>query len=108
MVVGKLWGSLAGRHRLPWVVEMDAATEVATEAKRAADSALGQALSQPPKPRRKHRATKPQLLTRDQLDKRSNAAKQFDAIADGIAQDLGGEDQLSTVQRHLVEAFAGA
>jgi hypothetical protein len=31
----------------------------------------------------------------------------FDAIAEGIAKDLGGEAQLSTVQRHLVEAFAG-
>ena len=34
-------------------------------------------------------------------------AKQFDAIASSIAEDLGGEDQLSTVQKHLIEAFAG-
>jgi hypothetical protein len=47
------------------------------------------------------------LLTRDQLDKRTSAAQQFDAIARAIAQDLGGEDHLSTVQKHLVEAFAG-
>ena len=60
------------------------------------------------KPKRRHVATKPQLRSPDQLDGRSNAAKQFDAIADGIAADLGGEDQLTTVQRHLVEAFAGA
>jgi hypothetical protein len=32
----------------------------------------------------------------------------FDLIAMSIAQDLGGEAQLSTVQKHLVEAFAGA
>ena len=32
----------------------------------------------------------------------------FDAIAHGIANDLGGEQHLSTVQKHLVEAFAGA
>jgi hypothetical protein len=51
---------------------------------------------------------KTRLLTRDNLDKRTKASKQFDAIAEGIAQDLGGEDRLSTVQRHLVEAFAGA
>jgi hypothetical protein len=58
--------------------------------------------------RRSHRPTKLQPLTRDALDGRSNAAKQFDAIASGIAHDLGGSDRLSTVQRHLVEAFAGA
>jgi hypothetical protein len=51
---------------------------------------------------------KVRLLTRDALDGRTKARRQFDAIAEGIAADLGGEDQLSTVQRHLVEAFAGA
>ena len=50
---------------------------------------------------------KVRLLTRQSLDGRTKARKQFDAIADGIARDLGGSDQLSTVQRHLVEAFAG-
>jgi hypothetical protein len=48
------------------------------------------------------------LLTRKNLDGRTQAAKQFSAIAEGIAEDLGGSDHLSTVQRHLVEAFAGA
>lgn len=51
---------------------------------------------------------KTRLLTRANLDGRTKARKQFDAIAEGIAQDLGGEDRLSTVTRHLVEAFAGA
>jgi hypothetical protein len=51
---------------------------------------------------------KTRLLTRSALDGRTKARKQFDAIARGIAVDLGGEDQLSTIQRHLVEAFAGA
>jgi hypothetical protein len=50
---------------------------------------------------------KTRLLTRAQLDKRTAAAAEFDAIAKAIAQDLGGEDNLSTVQKHLVEAFAG-
>jgi len=50
---------------------------------------------------------KVRLLTRQSLDGRTKARKQFDAIADGIAEDLGGSDRLSTVQRHLVEAFAG-
>jgi hypothetical protein len=47
------------------------------------------------------------LLTRDVLDGRTQACRQFDTIARGIAQDLGGEGELSTVQKHLVEAFAG-
>ncbi len=51
---------------------------------------------------------KVRLLTRQSLDGRTRARKQFDAIARGIAQDMGGEDQLSTIQRYLVEAFAGA
>jgi hypothetical protein len=47
------------------------------------------------------------LLTRQSLDGRTKARREFDAIASGIAADLGGDDRLSTVQRHLVEAFAG-
>jgi hypothetical protein len=65
----------------------------------------------PATPVRKHRASKAikvRLLTRKSLDGRTRARKQFDAIANGIASDLGGEDHLSTVQRNLVEAFAGA
>ena len=51
---------------------------------------------------------KVRLLTRNALDGRTKARKQFDSIAKGIALDLGGEAHLSTVQKHLVEAFAGA
>jgi hypothetical protein len=54
------------------------------------------------------RRGKLRLLNRDNLDGRTKAAQQFDAIASGIAADLGGEEQLSTVAKHLVEAFAGA
>jgi len=32
----------------------------------------------------------------------------FDAIVTGIQSDLGGKDQLSTVEAALIEAFAGA
>ena len=42
--------------------------------------------------RRLHRATRPQLLTRDALDGRTNAAKTFDRIRAGIRADLGGDD----------------
>src|SRR5882672_2739131 len=51
--------------------------------------------------------SKLRLLTRHALDRRTRASKQAEAIANGIAEDLGGVDQLSTVQRHLIEAFAG-
>ena len=51
---------------------------------------------------------KQRLLTREALDGRTKAARKFDEIAGGIAQDLGGDDNLSTVQRRLIEAFAGA
>lgn len=58
--------------------------------------------------RRRRRGTKHVLLTRDALDWRTNSFKAFARIADGIAADLGGAANLTTVQRHLVEAFAGA
>jgi hypothetical protein len=60
------------------------------------------------KPYRLHRATKPQLLTRSQLDGRTNAAKYFDQLASSIETDLGGRDALSTIELALVEAFCGA
>ena len=53
------------------------------------------------------RRGKLRLIDRSQLDRRCKAALKFDAIASGIAEDLGGDDRLSTVQKHLVEAFAG-
>jgi hypothetical protein len=47
------------------------------------------------------------LLTRDALDGRTKAAQRLDAVAAAIAADLGGEDRLSAIEKHLVEAFAG-
>ena len=40
--------------------------------------------------RKPHRATRPQLFTRDQLDGRTNAAKVFDRLVVDIEGDLGG------------------
>jgi hypothetical protein len=51
---------------------------------------------------------KVRLLTRRHLDGRTIAARQFDEIASAIAADMGGVSQLSTIQKHLVEAFSGA
>ena len=50
---------------------------------------------------------KVRLLTRQNLDGRTKARKQFVAIADGVADDLKGSGKLSTIQLHLIEAFAG-
>jgi hypothetical protein len=47
------------------------------------------------------------LITRENLDKRTLAHKKFDAIATAIANDLGGEERLSTIERHLIESFCG-
>jgi hypothetical protein len=58
--------------------------------------------------RKRHVATKAQLLTRDTLDGRTNAAKLFDRLIADIESDLGGRDQLSTIEQQLVVAFAGA
>jgi hypothetical protein len=55
-----------------------------------------------------HGRTRPQLLTRDQLDGRTNAAKVFDRLCADIEADLGGRDQLSTIEATLIEAYAGA
>jgi hypothetical protein len=48
------------------------------------------------------------LLTRTQLDGRTNAARLLDRLVAAIEVDLGGADQLSTIERTLVEAYAGA
>jgi hypothetical protein len=58
--------------------------------------------------KRAHRVARPQLVTRDQLDGRTNAAKFFDQMIVAIENDLGGRAQLSTIERALVEAFTGA
>ena len=58
-------------------------------------------------PPRKSRAFKVRLLSCAALDGRTHARKHFVAVAKGISEDLGGVDLLSTVQKSLVEAFAG-
>jgi hypothetical protein len=55
-----------------------------------------------------HHRTRPQLLSRAELDGRTNAAKEFDRLVAAIETDLGGHDRLSAIEVALVEAFAGA
>jgi hypothetical protein len=54
------------------------------------------------------RRIRPQLLLRSDLDGRTNAAKYFDRLVSAIEADLAGPDQLSSIEKVLVEAYAGA
>ena len=58
--------------------------------------------------RRRHRASLPRPFSRREIDGRSSAAKLFDQLTGAIEADLGGADQLSAIERNLVQAFAGA
>jgi hypothetical protein len=73
-------------------VSMESLPELATDR---ADIAPGQPANGRDK-RKRHVATKAQLLTRDALDGRTNAAKLFDRLIADIESDLGGRDELST------------
>jgi hypothetical protein len=53
------------------------------------------------------RPTKPRPLTREALDSRTAAAKMWDSLAASIIADAGGESEISTVQRTLIDAFCG-
>ena len=57
---------------------------------------------------RRHAPGKVQMLTRENLDRRTKAHRAFNQLANGITQDLGGRDRLSTIELALVDAFAGA
>ena len=63
---------------------------------------------QSPPARRPHRATRPQLVTRAQLDGRTRAAKTFDRLAGEIARTSGAGMRLSAIEASLVEAFCGS
>jgi hypothetical protein len=57
--------------------------------------------------RRPNKATKPRPLTRDMLDSRTAAAKMWDTLAASIIADAGGESEITTVKRTLIDAFCG-
>jgi hypothetical protein len=73
-----------------------------------AQIALDHCSDSPNKAPRRHRRSRPQLLSRQELDRRLNAVKQFDEIVAAITADLGGSDRLSAIETRLVEAFAGS
>jgi hypothetical protein len=56
-----------------------------------------------------HKATrKIMLITTQHLDGRSGAAKQFNQIVRNVTADLGGNQALTEIERHLITSFAGA
>jgi hypothetical protein len=62
---------------------------------------------QPKKRGRPKGPVKPVPVTRADLDDRTAAARMWDSLSANIASDLGGVDNLSSVQRTLIEAFVG-
>jgi hypothetical protein len=63
-----------------------------------------------PTPRRSRAgkyARKTRLITAEALDGRTRARRLYNQLISGIEADLGGRDQLSTIELALVQAFAG-
>jgi hypothetical protein len=60
------------------------------------------------KPTRLLKGRRNRILNREAIDGRTAVAKAFDSLVDAIHSDLGGEEQLSAIERSLVRAFAGA
>jgi hypothetical protein len=55
------------------------------------------------------RATrKLRLFTETNLDGRSSASRNFNAIVANVSSDLGGRDALTEIEKHLITSFAGA
>jgi hypothetical protein len=48
------------------------------------------------------------ITGRGGLDGRSHASRQFTGIIQRVMADLGGADNLSEIERHLITSFAGA
>ena len=61
-----------------------------------------------PRLRRNHHASGVQLLRRDALDGRTRPAQLFDRLVAEIRSDLGGSDQLSAIERTLIDGYCGA
>jgi len=57
---------------------------------------------------RVHGRTRPQLLTRAELDGRTTAAKTYDRLEYRICQQLGGYDAITELEHLLVEAVLGS
>jgi hypothetical protein len=61
------------------------------------------------KPRRRRSSWNKQArpFTREQLDQRTVAFRMFENLVASVIRDVGGESEISAVQRELIEAFCG-
>jgi hypothetical protein len=48
------------------------------------------------------------MTTNRHLDGRTSAGRQFNHIVRNVTSDLGGSDQLTEIEKHLIISFAGA
>ena len=62
----------------------------------------------PARARRPHPSVRPKLLNIKGLDRRTAARKAFDALVAEIEHDLGGREQLSAIEKSLIQAYAGS
>ncbi len=58
--------------------------------------------------RRRTRAGRKRIIDREALDGRTAVAKVYDQLVTAIHNDLGGREQLSTIELALIEGFVGA
>lgn len=87
---------------------MEAQAEIVREAVKVSDSPVVDASDLPASKKWRRRRGKLRLLSRDNLDGRTIAARVFDRLVDEITADLGGADQLSAIEKALIQGFAGA
>jgi hypothetical protein len=65
------------------------------------------------KPKQKYRGSRPNKptklhpLTRAELDSRTHAAKMWDTLSANIIAESGGESEITTVKKTLIDAFVG-
>ncbi len=58
--------------------------------------------------RRRTRAGRKRIIDREALDGRTSVARVYDQLVAAIHNDLGGRDQLTTIEIALIEGFVGA
>jgi hypothetical protein len=89
-------------------VTVEAQAEILREAVKVSDSPVVDASDLPASKKWRRRRGKLRLLSRDNLDGRTVAARVFDRLVDEITANLGGADQLSAIEKALIQGFAGA
>jgi hypothetical protein len=99
--------SLATAAFLAQVRGMEPQAQIPRNAPQSASEPIRDA-SDLPTTYRNRRRGKMRLLSRENLDGRTAAARVFDRLVGEITADLGGADQLSAIEKALIQGFAGA